>query len=230
MLAEAVIAINGWIAQADSMAMIGAFLWGMISVLFSPCHLASIPLLVAYVGGQREILAPRQAVGYALFFSGGLFLTIIGVGVSCAFLGRMLGDVGPWWRIPVGLLLIWVGLGMTGVAKCAMGVNLSRWRIKGLSGALLLGLAYGLLSGICTFGFIAPILGIITLQQKVVSGILLILVFAAGHCLPLVVAGTFSAVVRNALASHHWQRAADWFRRLAALLIIGLGAYFIFAG
>ncbi len=228
MLDSLVPAINNWIQMAGATALAASFLWGVVSVLFSPCHLASIPLLIAYVGGQQKILTPKEAARYAVLFAAGLFISIVAVGVVCAALGRMMGDVGPWWQIAVGVLLIWVGLGMFGVTSCNFGgANFTRWQIRGLPGALILGLAYGLLSGVCTFGFIAPILGIITLQQKIATGVLMIILFAAGHCLPLVAAGTFSAAVRNTLASHAWQRAADLFRRTASIVIIGLGMYFI---
>ena len=77
-------------------AVLGSFLWGMVSVLFSPCHLASIPLMVAYVAGQEKAVNPWQAVGYSAAFSIGLFITIAAIGVACALLGRMLGDVGNY--------------------------------------------------------------------------------------------------------------------------------------
>lgn len=46
-----------------AIASAGAFAWGVVSVLFSPCHLASIPLIVAYVGGQENAVEPRRAPG-----------------------------------------------------------------------------------------------------------------------------------------------------------------------
>ena len=210
------------------MAFIAAFLWGMIAMFFSPCHLAAIPLMIAYVGGQQMILPPAKAFRYAAAFSGGIFLSIVLVGVICAGLGRMLGDVGPWWRVGVGGLLLWVGFGMLGAARCNWGgYDLTRFRLAGVWGAFILGLAYGVLSGACTFGFLAPILGIISVQKKVVTGVAMLLLFATGLCLPLVVAGTFSAIVRSVLASHAWQKTTLWFRHLAGLVIIGLGLYFL---
>jgi cytochrome c-type biogenesis protein len=87
--------------------------------------------------------------------------------------------------------------------------------------------AYGVLSGSCTFGFIAPILAIITIQQKVAFGVLLILLFAIGHCLPIVVAGSSGAAVRGLLENSTWQGAGKWFRKGAGVLIGALGIYFI---
>ena len=228
MLDTVFITINEWMTGATVLAAVGCFLWGMVSVLFSPCHIASIPLMVAYVGGQRELLKPRQAIYYAVAFTTGLFITIATVGVVCALLGRMLGDIGNFWQIPVGLVLVWISLGMLGVEKCSISSGpLHRLNLKGIGGAFLLGLAYGVLSGSCTFGFIAPILAIITIQQKIAMGILLIILFAIGHCIPIVIAGSSAAAVRGLMESRMWLGAGMWFRKGAGILIGLLGIYFI---
>jgi cytochrome c-type biogenesis protein len=117
---------------------------------------------------------------------------------------------------------------MLGVEKCAMsGSLLYRLNLKGLSGAFVLGLAYGILSGSCTFGFIAPILAIITMQQQIATGIIYILLFAVGHCLPIVIAGSSTAAVRKLMENSAWQGTGTWFRRGAGIVIIILGVYFI---
>ena len=228
MLETFFLTINEWIAGGTAIAALGCFVWGMISVVFSPCHLASIPLIVAYVGGQQEVLKPRRASYYSMAFTFGLFITIALIGIICALLGRMLGDVGNYWQVLVGLILVWVALGMLGVEKCSIsGSLLYRLNFKGVFGAFMLGLAYGVLSGSCTFGFIAPILAIITVQQKVATGILFILLFAIGHCLPIVVAGSSTAVVRKLMGNSAWQGAGIWFRKGSGALIGLLGIYFV---
>ena len=228
MLESIFLTVNEWMVSETAIAGLGCFAWGMISVLFSPCHLASIPLIVAYVGGQEQALNPKQAGVYSSLFALGLFISIAIIGVVCAFLGRMLGDVGNYWQILVGAVLIWVALGMLGVEKCSMsGSLLYRLNLKGLSGAFVLGLAYGILSGSCTFGFIAPILAIIAVQQKIAAGILFILLFALGHCLPIVLAGSSMAAVRKLMENSAWQGAGNWFRRAAGIVIVLLGVYFI---
>ncbi len=228
MLESFFLTVTEWISKGTTIAAAGCFLWGMISVLFSPCHLASIPLIVAYVGGQERAIHPKQAVVYAGAFTVGLFITIALVGIICALLGYMLGDVGPYWQVLIGGALIWVALGMLGVEKCSMsGSLLYRLNLRGLFGAFGLGLGYGVLSGSCTFGFIAPILAIITVQQKITTGILFILLFAVGHCLPIMVAGSFTAAVRKVVENSAWQGAGIWFRKGAGVMICLLGAYFI---
>ncbi len=164
MLESLFLTVNEWMTGGSAFAAPGCFLWGMISVMFSPCHLASIPLVVAYVGGQDRAVSPRKAGIYSVAFTLGLFITIALVGTVCALLGRMLGDVGRYWQLPVGGLLVWVALGMLGVERCSMsGGLLYRLNFRGVAGAFGLGLCYG---------------------------VLMILLFAVGHCLPIAVAGS----------------------------------------
>lgn len=215
-------------AGGFAIAGAGCFLWGVISVLFSPCHLASIPLIVGYVGGQDKMVQPKQAGVYSVLFTTGLFITIALIGVVCALLGRMLGDVGNYWQILVGMILIWVALGMLGVETCSIsGSLLYKLNMRGKLGAFGLGLAYGLLSGSCTFGFIVPILAIITVQEKVATGVIFIILFAVGHCMPIVIAGSSTAMVKKLLENSAWNRAGTLFRRFAGTIIAFLGGYFI---
>ena len=220
--------INSWMTGGLLMAAIGCFSWGMVSVLFSPCHMASIPLIVGYVGGQDRILKGREAIPYALVFTSGLFITIAIIGFICVLLGRMLGDVSPYWTILLGMILVWVAMDMLGIAKCSMpGNSLQRLQVKGLPGAFILGLAYGVLSGSCTFGFIAPILAIITVQKQIATGLFLLTLFALGHCLPIAVAGSSATTVKRLINNSSFHHSGAWFRKGAGILIAGLGIYFI---
>ena len=228
MLTSLFISVDNWMTAGSLYAAVGSFAWGVISVLFSPCHLASIPLIVAYVAGQEISVKPKKAGWFAGAFTLGLFVTIALIGLICTWMGRMLGDVGIWWQVLVGGVLIWVALGMLGVKACSLsGSLLYKLNIRGVYGAFALGLAYGGLSGSCTFGFIAPILAIVTVQQEVMTGMILILLFASGHCLPIMIAGCSSAWVRKLTEKHSWQGAGFWFRKGAGAVIALLGAYFV---
>ena len=228
MLNQFFITINTWMAGSFGIAAFGCLLWGMVSVLLSPCHMASIPLMVGYVAGQDQRVETGSAARYAVAFTVGLFITIAAVGVACALLGRMLGEVGSYWTILVGLVLLWVALDMLGVPVCSVsGGRMSRFKVKGLGGAFFLGLSYGVLSGACTFGFIAPILAIITIQEKIITGVILIVFFGLGHCIPIVVAGSSTALVQRILENSAFQNGSIWFRKLAGVVIALLGVYFI---
>lgn len=228
MLEQAFLTINSWMMGGVLIAAVGCLLWGMVSVALSPCHMASIPLIVSYVAGQDKALKARDAAYYAGVFSVGLFISIALVGIICSLLGRMLGEIGPYWTILVGAILIWVALDMWGVSACSMsGSLLSRIKIKGMMGALVLGLAYGILSGSCTFGFIAPILAIITIPQKIMIGIVYIVLFGIGHCIPIAVAGSSTAKVKKLLESSSFHEGSLWFKKCAGAAIALLGFYFV---
>ncbi|MCP4020299.1 MAG: cytochrome C biosynthesis protein [Desulfobacteraceae bacterium] len=220
--------INTWMSGDIGFALVGCFAWGVISILFSPCHLASIPLIVSYVAGQNQTLDARHAARYAIAFTFGLFITIAALGIICSLLGRMLGQISPYWTILVGAILVWVSLDMLGIKALSLsGGGMSRIKVKGLVGAFVLGLSYGLLSGSCTFGFIAPILAFITIEGKIVFGITCIVLFGIGHCLPIAVAGSSAALVRKVLESKKFQTQSSWFRKIAGVAIMGFGVYFI---
>ncbi|KHK01903.1 cytochrome c biogenesis CcdA family protein [Desulfovibrio sp. TomC] len=229
MLDGFLLAVNAWMAGSGAAAGVGAFLWGLASVLLSPCHLASIPLVVGYVAGQNRLVTGVLALRYAAAFSLGLFVTIAAIGAGCAVLGRMLGDVGPVFPAVVGGLLLVVSLDMLGVLPSRSGGAglASRLRLRGLPGALVLGLAYGGLSGACTFGFLAPILAVVTIQGQVARGTALAALFALGHCLPILVAGSCAGAVSRSLENAAVGRASRLFRRGAALVVGGLGLYFL---
>lgn len=220
------ITINEWMVGGLGLAVLGCFLWGLVSVLFSPCHLASIPLMVGYVAGQNNL--EQRAAWYAVLFSAGLFISIAIIGAVCSVLGRMLGDISPFWGIPVGLIILWLGLDMMGLSVCRVpSLSLGKFKMGGYKGAFILGLLYGVLSGACTFGFIAPILAIITVQSQIAAGLLLIIMFALGHCLPIVAAGSSARLTQRLLSARGYSSASRWGRKGAALIISIVGIYII---
>ncbi|MCP4689235.1 MAG: hypothetical protein GY859_14370 [Desulfobacterales bacterium] len=100
-----------------------------------------------------------------------MFISIAPPGVVRSAPGRMCGDIGPWWTIRVGATLIWAPLDTPGVqAGSISGGRITRPRARVVGGAFFLGLAHGVLSGSRTVGFIAPILAMIAIQEKIVEG------------------------------------------------------------
>ncbi len=77
------------------------------------------------------------------------------------------------------------------------GAIVNKVRVKGLAGAFVLGLTYGVLSGSCTFGFIASILAIRIIQSKIMIGVIFIILFGIGHCIPIAVTGSSTALVKR---------------------------------
>ncbi|MBQ7739029.1 MAG: sulfite exporter TauE/SafE family protein [Desulfovibrionaceae bacterium] len=229
MLEELLIGINDLILEGFWLSLLGCYAWGIASTILSPCHLASIPILVSYVAGQTLGSKPhREALGYALFFSFGLFLAVFCTGVACACLGRMLGDIPKWMYLFIGFLLVVIGLYNALKSKrCAIYWDwLFRWKLEGWGGALVLGFLYGLLAGVCTFGFLAPMLGVIFVNGELARGVLMSVVFGIGHCTPIVLAGISVSIAET----KGYQKFGWTVRRWSSLLIVIFGLFFIYFG
>ncbi|MHC4843739.1 MAG: cytochrome c biogenesis protein CcdA, partial [Planctomycetota bacterium] len=72
-------------------AVAASFAWGILSILLSPCHLTSIPLIVGFIDGQGRI-STKRAFLISTFFSVGILITIAVIGAITAAAGRMMGD------------------------------------------------------------------------------------------------------------------------------------------
>ncbi|WP_297218989.1 cytochrome c biogenesis protein CcdA [uncultured Desulfovibrio sp.] len=224
MLEGLLIGINDMMLEHSWGALAACFLWGCASTLLSPCHLAAIPLLVSYVAGQPVTVRPRHAAVYALIFSLGLFSAVFLVGGACAVMGRMLGDIPSWGYAVAGFILVASGLRNVLARHCNIAWSwLYRWNFSGRTGAYLLGLTYGMLAGVCTFGFLAPILAVITIQGQLLRGILMTILFGLGHCLPIVLAGCGISVAET----RGYKRFGLAMKRCANVFVMLFGLYFI---
>ncbi len=224
---SALLAINDMMLEESWLALVGCFLWGLVSTLLSPCHLASIPLILGYIAGQEQKPTVRGATLHAVLFSLGLFAAIVLVGVLCSLAGRMLGDVPQWLYFCIGASLMAVGIGMARMNSCALpNAALLRWHIRGYGGAFALGGMYGMLSGVCTFGFLAPILAVVTVMGRLWDGVLMAVAFAIGHCLPVALAGSGLGLAESCGRS----RVGGFFRSVSCWVIVGVGLYFIWRG
>src|SRR3989339_436601 len=56
-------------------ALVASFAWGVLSILLSPCHLSSIPLIVGFVSSQGKISLGRTFY-ISLIFSVGIFIIV----------------------------------------------------------------------------------------------------------------------------------------------------------
>ncbi len=227
MFEQAFTATHNLMQASTPMAALGCLLWGIIGVVFSPCHMMTFPIIISYLAGQEEATTTKRGFMYALSFTLGVFITITVAGIACSLLGRMLGEVGPYWTILVGAVLFWVAFDMLRVGRCSMPGRFCRPQMRGIFGAFCLGLAYGVISGSCTFGFLAPILAVISVQQKLMTGILFIVLFGVGYSIPLVIAGCSIAKIKKLFESSSFYTGGLWIRKSAAVVIGCLGLYFV---
>jgi cytochrome c-type biogenesis protein len=218
------------IEGAPVVAMAAAFAWGVCSVLLSPCHLASIPLIVGFISGQGR-MSTRRAFALSLLFSLGILITIGVIGAVTAAAGRMLGDVGRWGNYAVAAVFFLVGLHLLEVFALPLpSAAQPGIRGKGLLAAFLLGLVFGVALGPCTFAYMAPMLAVTfrLSSTNLAYGILLLALYGAGHCAVIVLAGTFTEVVQRYLNWNERSGGAAALKKVCGALILLGGLWLLY--
>lgn len=225
------IALSNAVTGAPLIALSAALLWGILSVVLSPCHLASIPLIVGFIDGQGP-MTTRRAFLISNLFAVGILITIALIGVITAAAGRMMGDLGPWANWFVAGIFILVGLHLLDVIPMPWsgpgGVGMAR---KGMLAAFLLGLIFGVALGPCTFAYMAPMLAVAFSQaaDNMVYAASLLLAYGLGHCAVIVLAGTFTEVIQHYLDWNEKSKGAVILKKICGILVIAGGAWLIYS-
>ena len=210
-------------------ALLASFSWGVLSILLSPCHLSSIPLVVGFISSQGKI-SMNRTFKISLVFSVGILITIAAIGIITASLGRLMGDVGSIGNYLVAGIFFLVGLYLLDIIKFDWNnVGLKQTKAKGLLAALILGLLFGIALGPCTFAYMAPVLGIVfqTAQTNYLLAVLFLLAFGLGHCSVIVGAGTLTGKVQKYLNWSEDSKTILWIKRVCGILVIIGGIYLV---
>jgi cytochrome c-type biogenesis protein len=215
---------------APLLALGASFLWGILSIVLSPCHLASVPLIVGFISEQGPVTV-RRAFWTSALFAVGILLTIAGIGAATAGAGRMLGDVGRYGNYFVALIFFAVGLHLLGVIPLPWsGPGAVGWQRKGLLAAFLFGLVFGVALGPCTFAYMAPMLAITfrLAATHCLYGGLLLLAYGVGHCAVIVTAGTSTELVQRFLNWNEQSRGVAVVKTICGLLVTLGGVWLVY--
>lgn len=212
-------------------AGISSFTWGVLSILLSPCHLASIPLIIGYLTSRNDIRTTSRSFIISLIFSVGILITIAVIGLITYSLGRLMGDVGVWGNLIVASVFFIVGLYMLDILNLNWGgFSHNNTKYGGLFEPFLLGLIFGIGLGPCTFAFMAPVLGVVfqLSNSEPVLAISLLGYFAIGHCFVIVLAGTLAHKVGNYLKWTEKSNLSKIIKKTCGVLVILAGFYLIY--
>ncbi len=213
-----------------AIAVTAAVVWGILSVVLSPCHLSSIPLIVGFIGKQGPVSTKRTFAISALF-AGGILITIAAVGAVTAAAGRMMGDVGRYGNYFVAAIFFLVGLYLLDIIPLPWsGPGQIGMKRKGLLAAFLLGLIFGIAIGPCTFAYMAPMLAVTfrVASTTLLYGIVLLLAYGVGHCSVIVLAGTSTGLVQRYLNWNEKSKGAVIVKRICGVLVLLAGLYLIY--
>jgi len=230
MLSDLFQMLNNGMTSSPVAALAAAFAWGICSVVLSPCHLASIPLLIAYVNDQ-DVKSARHAAGLSSLFALGILITMALIGIITAVAGRMTGDTGTIGGYVMSAVFILIGLHLMDVVSVPwFGTHKERVQSKGRLGALLLGLLFGIASGPCTFAFLAPILAVVfsSAAANTGFGFLLLALYGLGHCAVLIIAGTSVERAKHFADWNRETKTARHVKTVIGILLILAGLYFLY--
>ncbi len=224
--------IDGLFAVLDSAlnkspiwAIAGAFGWGLLSILLSPCHLSAIPLVTGYI--LKNNSRDRSATIISIIFSGGILLSIAVAGLLTIAMGRIMGDIGLIGKILVAVFLIFVGIYLMDVFRLNWQLPVGKIKISGLWGAFIVGLVFGLGLGPCTFAFMAPVLSIVfaVAHSNILKAVYLVIAFSVGHCILIVFAGVLLNKVQAYLNWTNNNAVFKWSKKICGVLVIMAAIY-----
>ena len=209
------------------LAYLLVFLGGVVTSI-GPCNVAMIPLVIGFVGGSGRLSRGRSFL-LSLSFTAGLAITFTALGVVASLVGGLIGGTSRVWYYLVAGVCVAIGLHMLGAIRLPeigwLARLRERVRLRGISGALALGLVSGLVASQCATPVLAAILTYVMAQQGGLAyGAALLFIYALGRGVPVVLAGTFAGVVKRLQSFGRWSLAIE---RASGAIVIGVGLYFL---
>lgn len=211
------------------LAYLGVFIGGILSSS-SPCVLATIPLVIGYVGGYSEG-DRRKAFLYSLTFILGLSITFTILGAIASLLGGLFGIISRTWYFIVGGIAIAIGLNLIGLFEWNLPVPVHlQPKQRGILGAFLLGIFFGIVSSPCATPVLALILTFVASKGEVAYGTSLLFVYALGHCALIFLAGTATGFAENFIKSKGIINITAWGKRIGGSIVVLVGIYLFYLG
>lgn len=224
---------NQYLHTNPWLALVAVFVGGILTAS-NPCVLAMIPLMMSFVAGRKDDkVGVGRAFLFSLVFVLGLALTFTVLGMIAALAGKMYGDVSGVWNWIVAAVCVVMGLHLMGVLTVpipSLGGKLQP-KTRGFLGSFVLGLLFGVVSAPCA----APIL-VVLLTYLAGSGAsipwggTLLLVYALGHSVLILVAGTSMGAARQLIENKKATHVLGFLRRIAGAAIVLVGVYFAYRG
>ena len=205
----------------------GVVLFAGVLSSASPCVLATIPLVVGFVGGYAGGNRSK-AFRYSMAFVLGLALTFTAFGAAAGLLRTMFGTLGGRWYIIAGCVALVMGGQLMGLYEIWLPLR-HEYKPKkgGIVGAFLLGLFFGVVSSPCATPVLVILLTVVATKGEVLYGVALLFTYAIGHCMLMLAAGTFTGFVESLAKSQGIANFSIWTKRVGGLLVASVGGYLL---
>lgn len=212
---------------------IGAFIAGLLSFL-SPCVFPLIPSYITYITGlsfadlQAEHpshIIRQKSILHSLSFIAGFTVVFVLLGASATYIGSVLQENATIIRKTGGVLLVILGIHVTGILPLKFLLGEKRVSIKhkpaGYIGSFLVGIAFAAGWTPCIGPILAAILAVAATQDSVYHGILLLLLYSMGLGVPFFL---------SALAMHRFLVVFNRFKKYIHIFEVFTGILLILIG
>jgi cytochrome c-type biogenesis protein len=211
--------------------------WVSVGVIFAaglltsltPCMLSMLPITIGYIGGY-EAKSRWQAALQSSFFCLGIATTLAGLGIFAAVVGQVYGKIGLGLPILVSIISILMGLNLLEALPFRLpNLGGTDWISQDLPHGIrsyLLGVTFGLVASPCSTPVLIALLGWVANSGNLWLGTVLLLAYTAGYVCPLIIAGTFTASIKQLLEVRKW---SGWITPTSGVLLIGFGVFTLLA-
>jgi cytochrome c-type biogenesis protein len=212
------------ITQKALWAFIIALAGGIISSL-SPCTLSILPIMAGYIGGYSEDKISR-AFFNSLLFVAGFTITLTAVGLIAALAGKVMGAfIGPYWFVFLAVICILMGLGLLEAFYIQIPrvfKEMPERKYGKILSPVILGLVFGTMATPCSTPILITILSFVAYEGSIVYGSLMLVAYAIGHSILLLLTGTFTGVIKQIGHVRHW---GFYINKVSGVMLILIGIY-----
>ena len=160
---------------------------------FTPCSLATVPMLLTCVGASKA--SPGKAFRRSLAMAAGMAVTFGVFGSVASAIGHHMHEAGHWWAVLMGILMV---LGGLFASHCAIPV------------------------------MVALLALVARLGKSTGWGILLMVLYALGHSILLIAAGTSYSYVEKMMENPKYDTWSKRIRYVLGTVILFVGFVLIF--
>ncbi|MFI5142395.1 MAG: cytochrome c biogenesis protein CcdA [Thermoanaerobaculales bacterium] len=203
-----------------------AFVIGL-GLNLTPCVYPLIPITIGFFLAQKDntrVPTWLLSLGYVV----GIAVTYSALGLAAALAGGVFGAAmqSPWVVGGIALVLLALAASMFGLWE----LRVPAWATRasggrtGLGGAIVMGLAVGLVAAPCVGPFVAGLVTYVAARHDPALGFALFLSLSLGLGLPYLLLGIFTRAIDRLPASGAWMLGV---RQLFGVLLVALAAYFV---
>jgi cytochrome c-type biogenesis protein len=206
------------------------FLAGLLTNL-CPCNVVMVPLIIGCVGGFSRGKERLRALMYSVVFAGGTVFTFCLLGVLAATAGIVMADEQTYVLWALAILSFVMGLSCLNLIKIPLpGLpkpDVRTGKFRGIGATLLLGLMGGVIATPCTTPVLMVILLYVASKQALVFGIALLVTYALGYVIPLILAGVFTGFLLGLDRLQQKTKYQVWVPSISGFLLLAFAIFLV---